>query len=116
MHVQGNQTKLSVERNASSVDVRYKMVTNCPAFSNTEAGRERCPQNSKDTGYLYTYGEKCYQFILVEKTWNEAKAYCYAKGAALMNLENSRFDNHQSFYVQDYYKRGKIQTLSGLFQ
>lgn len=53
----------------------------------TEAGKERCPQSSKNTGYLYTYGEKCYQFMLVEKTWNEAKSWCYAQGASLMNLE-----------------------------
>jgi len=54
-----------------------------------DAGNERCPSSSKGNGYLYTYGEKCYQFVLVEKTWNEAKAWCYSKGAALMNLENS---------------------------
>lgn len=49
-----------------------------------------CPPSSRSPGYLYEYGEKCYQFILVEKSWNEAKEYCYSKGAALMNLESRR--------------------------
>lgn len=53
-------------------------------------GKERCLPSSKGSGYLYTYGEKCYQFVPVEKTWNEAIAWCCSKGAALMSLENSR--------------------------
>ena len=54
------------------------------------APAKTCPPSSETPGYLFQYGDKCYQFILTEKTWIEARSYCYSKGAALMNLENSR--------------------------
>mgnify|MGYP001792321738 CR=1 FL=1 len=56
-----------------------------------EGGLERCPRSGKDQGYIYSNEEKCYQFILHEKTWTQAKAFCHQRGGALANIESPQY-------------------------
>jgi len=54
-------------------------------------GASRCPPASQERGtYTSVVEDKCLQFVFSEKTWLNAKQFCYDRGAALASAETER--------------------------
>jgi len=62
-------------------------------YSSAKLADEKCPADLPDTEISIVHKGFCYQFVDVEKKWDDARDYCWKYNGKLLTIENEETQN-----------------------